>query len=113
MSSVAGVGEALSGSSSIAIDVESLPSLAKRFELERIDFVKMDIEGAEIEAIEGATGLPQNYRPRYAIASYHIVNGKRTADLLPALFAKMGYESRSGNKRHLTTWSWPASPPRS
>ena len=113
MTSVAGVGEALSGARTVAIPVESLSSLARRCNVDRIDFVKMDIEGAEMEVISAAGALPEKFKPRYAIASYHVVNGKKTADLLPTAFEKIGYESRTGNERHLTTWSWPASPPRS
>ncbi len=93
---------------SIEIDVESLASLARRAKLGRLDFVKMDIEGAELEAVAGATDLPSACKPRYAIASYHVVNGTRTADVLPGLFSKMGYDCTTGNDRHLTTWAWPA-----
>ena len=108
MTSVTGVGEALAGSKIVEIAVESLPTLIERYTLDRIDFVKMDIEGAEMEAIEGAAKLPPQVKPRYAIASYHIVSGRRTADLLPAEFEKIGYKSRIGNERHLTTWARPA-----
>jgi FkbM family methyltransferase len=106
-SSVVGVGESAGVGSSIEIDVESLASLAQRIAAERMDFVKMDIEGAELEAIGGAAQLPTPFRPRYAIASYHIVDGKRTADVLPQMFSQLGYQTRSGNERHLTTWAWP------
>ena len=102
----AGAG-ASAGGHTIEIDVESLASLAQRLGLKRIDFVKMDIEGAELEAIIGAADLPQTFRPRYAIASYHVINGKRTADALPEMFARIGYDSSTGNERHTTTWSWP------
>jgi FkbM family methyltransferase len=92
----------------IEIDVESFASLAARYGVERIDFIKMDVEGAELEAVEGAAALPPQHKPRYAIASYHEINGRKTADVLPDMFKKLGYESTNGNERHLTTWSWPA-----
>jgi FkbM family methyltransferase len=90
----------------IEIDVESLASLASRHGLERIDFVKMDIEGAELEVISAAGELPPKFKPRYAIASYHVIDGKKRADVLPGRFAQIGYQSKNGNERHLTTWSW-------
>jgi FkbM family methyltransferase len=95
-------------SNSMKIETESLTSLVERCRLSSLDFVKMDIEGAEIEAIQGAAKLPSPFRPRYAIASYHIVNGQKTAVILPGLFSDLGYETYSGNERHLTTYAWPA-----
>lgn len=35
------------------------------------NFVKMDIEGAEMEALEGMVGLIQRHRPHLAISIYH------------------------------------------
>src|SRR4051794_37510406 len=37
----------------------------------RLDLIKMDIEGAEIEAVEGAGDVLERFRPRFSIASYH------------------------------------------
>ena len=39
--------------------------------LPRLDFIKMDIEGAEIEALKGAMRTIEKYRPKMAIAVYH------------------------------------------
>jgi FkbM family methyltransferase len=89
------------------IPTESLASLVERYKLERMDMVKMDIEGAELQAVAGAAQLPPQLKPRYAIASYHIVNGKRTADMLGGLFSKIGYHTLTGNPRHLTTYASP------
>jgi FkbM family methyltransferase len=37
----------------------------------KIDFIKMDIEGAEIEAIYGAKRIIRRYKPNLSIAVYH------------------------------------------
>lgn len=97
----------LSSKHLVKIETESLASLIERCQLSRLDFVKMDIEGAEIAAIQGTAKLPPQFRPRYAIASYHIVDGEKTATKLPELFSKLGYDSCTGNPRHLTTYAWP------
>ena len=99
-----------SGEHVIEIPVHSLASLADAYQLARIDLVKMDIEGAEVEVIAGASQHPQHLRPRYAIASYHIVDGERTSVALEKKFAEMNYEVRSGFPKHLTTWASPRSP---
>ena len=91
----------------VQVEVITLATLASRFALNRLDIVKMDVEGAELDVIRGAGKLPDALKPRYAIASYHMVNGCQTARMLPDLFSHMDYECTTGNPAHLTTWAWP------
>lgn len=39
--------------------------------LDRVDFIKMDVEGAELGALIGATGVIRAFKPRLAISGYH------------------------------------------
>ena len=39
--------------------------------IERVDFIKMDIEGAEQEAIEGGAETIRRFRPKLALSAYH------------------------------------------
>lgn len=51
-----------------SVDVTRLDTI---FEEERVSFVKMDIEGAEIEALKGCKGIIKKYAPKLAICVYH------------------------------------------
>ncbi len=53
---------------------------------EEVNFIKLDIEGAEIEALTGAEQLIKKYRPKLAICVYH-----KQEDLwkIPLLIKKM------------------------
>jgi FkbM family methyltransferase len=57
-----------SGSRQIEVSVQKLDDL---FADTRVDYLKMDIEGAEIDAIRGAATLISRDRPTMVIASYH------------------------------------------
>lgn len=73
---------------------------------EEIDFIKMDIEGAEIEALEGGREVMKETEPFFAIASYHEVDGKPTWRKLEEIFRENGYEVKTGHSEHKTTWGW-------
>jgi FkbM family methyltransferase len=66
---------------------DTIDALAERERLSRVDFVKMDIEGAELAALSGARATLVRDRPRLAISVYH-----RPADLwqIPAFIDALG-----------------------
>lgn len=48
-----------------------------------LDFIKMDVEGAEVSAIRGARQTLQEHKPRLAIAVYHdLDNARQVADFV-------------------------------
>jgi FkbM family methyltransferase len=59
--------------------------------IRKLDFIKMDIEGAEIEALEGCVTTIEKLKPDFAIASYHIVDGAPTYIKVEQFFKKLNY----------------------
>jgi hypothetical protein len=53
------------------VPTTSLDSLVASGELERVDFIKLDIEGAESAALKGAEQTLRRFTPRLALAAYH------------------------------------------
>ena len=54
------------------IPLTTIDEIAGELKLERVDFIKMDIEGAEQRALFGAQKTLQAWRPRMAISVYHL-----------------------------------------
>lgn len=49
----------------------SIDSMVREQNIPRIDFIKMDVEGAELEALKGAENTIRTHRPRMALCVYH------------------------------------------
>jgi hypothetical protein len=74
-------------------------------------FIKMDIEGAEVAAIEGSAEFLKQHRIRFAMESSHRIGGVLTHQLLDELFPRLGYEVTSENFRgQMFTWASPHGP---
>jgi len=53
------------------IPVKTIDSLVKAGQIERVDFIKMDIEGYELRALKGADETIRRFKPKLAISVYH------------------------------------------
>jgi len=53
------------------IDVVSIDEYVTQNKVTHVDFIKMDIEGAEVEALKGAESVIRSFKPDLAIAVYH------------------------------------------
>lgn len=89
------------------IRVTTLDAELARLRIPRVDFVKMDVEGSELEAlqgcirtIEGATAI------EFAVASYHVIGGRESASAVESFFRAHGLETFSGYPKHLTTFGY-------
>ena len=59
------------GSHTIQVPLTTIDKLVDELKLERVDFIKMDIEGAEPNALRGAKVTLQKFEPRMSISVYH------------------------------------------
>lgn len=56
------------------VDAISIDEYIQKYNINKIDFIKMDIEGAETEALKGAESCLTKHRPQLAISIYHSNN---------------------------------------
>lgn len=78
-------------SKKVLIKAITIDRFLKEENLKQLDFIKMDIEGAEIEALEGGIETIEKHQPNFAIASYHLINGEQTYIALETFFKKINY----------------------
>lgn len=55
----------------IEVKALSIDDFVEKNNLQKVDFIKMDIEGAELRALKGAEKTIRKYRPKLAISLYH------------------------------------------
>lgn len=75
------------------VDVECLTfhSLIERENLSKVDFVKMDIEGAELVTVLGSKDFIEVYRPKFIIEPHHV--GKvLTSTPIVEFLTSLGYK---------------------
>jgi FkbM family methyltransferase len=53
------------------VNTQTIDNLVDENLLTKVDFIKMDIEGAELPALRGAEKTIRKYRPKLAISLYH------------------------------------------
>jgi FkbM family methyltransferase len=63
------------------VPLTTIDKLVAELKLERVDLIKMDIEGAEPKALDGARQTLARFKPRLAISAYHQPDHPR---LIPA-----------------------------
>lgn len=86
----------VSENAAFQIEVVSIDSFVRLAGVTRVDWIKMDIEGAEFDALIGAEETIRRFKPRLAISIYH-----RPEDMveIPKLIRQMcpGYRFRFGH----------------
>ena len=85
----------MQGERTVTVPLTTIDQLVRDLKLERVDFIKMDIEGAERQALHGAVRTVAAFHPRLAVALEHLAND---AEELPALVRQLwpGTETECG-----------------
>ncbi len=75
----------------VQLQTTSVDALRAAGQIERVDFLKVDVEGADLGVLEGASETIRDQRPRLALACYH-----KPDDLvkIPDFVAGLGVEYR-------------------
>ncbi len=81
------------------IEVDTLDNLMDELGIDKINFVKMDIEGAEIEALKGAEKMLTNKNLKLVIEANHIINGEPTYKTIAPWLRKKGFKIVRINKK--------------
>jgi FkbM family methyltransferase len=53
------------------VPLRSIDSLVNRREIGKIDFIKLDVEGAEMDCLRGARESIRRFKPKLAVSLYH------------------------------------------
>jgi FkbM family methyltransferase len=60
------------GSHGIKVPLTTIDKLVAELKLPRVDYIKMDIEGAEQRALAGGAGTIARFHPRLSLSAYHV-----------------------------------------
>lgn len=77
---------------SIRVDADTLDSILDDMNISSVDFVKMDIEGSEIEALKGMQKILTS-NVQLAIAAYHPVDGLFAHTVIVPQLKQLGFET--------------------
>ena len=66
-----GSGNALTEHGKETVQVTTIDAYAREHDLPSVDFIKMDVEGAELDILKGAKTSIARYKPILALSAYH------------------------------------------
>jgi len=76
------------------VRVQTLDAWSRESGLPVVDLIKMDVEGAEIEILEGAAATLARSTPMLIVQAYHFRGGKRTFETCKSMLERLGYACR-------------------
>ncbi len=90
------------GRTELKIATTTIDAVVRERNLPRVDFIKMDIEGAELKALRGAEATLKAYRPKLAVCLYHSPQDFRE---IPEYLDSLGLDYRFHlNQHYMNQW---------
>ena len=89
------------------VPLTTIDKIVEELQLERVDFIKMDIEGAERKALVGARNTLAKLKPRLALAGYHLEDDQTKIPEI-VLAARPDYDMNCGLCSEKDYWIVPA-----
>lgn len=74
----------------------TVDSLVRDYGLDRLDMLSLTLNGAEVEALQGAVATLRDLRPRIRAAGWYHRDGRRIAEILQPILESAGYEVHIG-----------------
>jgi len=75
----------------VPIKMINIDTLVKSLGLSRVDYIKMDIEGAELKALRSAVGTLAGNDVKLAIEYYHTSDKRKSGGLIAGFLKSLGY----------------------
>lgn len=89
----------------IAVQLHTIDQIVKNHNLEKLDLVKMDIEGVEELALQGAIETIKKFKPKWSISSYHVDHKNELQHpKLVEILKRHGYQVREVATSHIFAW---------
>lgn len=86
------IGDVVTSGTHETVQTASIDALVGEHDLKRVDFISLTLNGAEVEAIEGAAETLTRFRPRLRLAGWYRRDGRPVADLAAERLVPLGYE---------------------
>jgi len=98
-----GVGSRITKASPVSVTLTTVDKVVTELALERVDFIKADIEGSERNALAGSADTIRRFGPRMALCTYHFDDDPR---IIPEIVAAIRAYSVSINASGEQAFFW-------
>jgi len=88
---------------SINVETDTIDNIISNLGITHIDFIKMDIEGAEIESLLGATNTLNNTR-KIVVSAYHYRNNEQTYIWVESYLRSKGFNTITTEDKLVHGW---------